>query len=142
MAQTPPQTADSAPPPQEVDGSRQTTNRLLDRIANVLELIAEKHLGIDVYATTVGMSEQELERIDDLPPVLQEALAAIELLEEDGYRVGPEAYRRLGLPTPERYEPPTEKDFDAPQPGAAPEIEEPLEPADPDEPPTARRKDF
>jgi hypothetical protein len=111
------------PPALQVTATRLQTNLLLERIANVLELIAEKSFGLELHPTTDGMSAADLDRIDSAPPVWEEARAAIELLEEEGVRVPPEAYRRLGLDSPhERYEPPAE-----------PESESEAEP------PTARR---
>lgn len=111
-----------------------TTNRLLERIANALEVYLTDVCGVDLNAVpeAASMQQDELERYDELGPVQEEFLAAIELNEAAGMPVSGAAYRLIGLDPPNADREPTAEELDADQPGEHSELP-------PDEPVTARR---
>lgn len=112
----------------------------LERIANTLNRIAIESLGIDLTADAqaAAMTERELERSDAVSEIDEELIAAIEILEENGYTIPAESYRKLGLDVPRKEEEPTAEELEADQP-TPDEPAEPPEPPEPDEPITARR---
>lgn len=110
----------------------------LRRIGDLFETYLTKVCGVDLAATTADMSEEELERFDELTPKQQEWLAAIEQIIEDGGTVSASAYKAIGLEPPNKEDEPTEFEVTRPQPGA--EVLEEDAGAD-DEPTTARRED-
>lgn len=116
-----------------------TTNRLLERIANSLEVYLSDVCGVDITAqsATDNMQSTELERFDSLGPAQQEFAAMIEIMEEQGVRIPAAAYKLIGLDPPHNdgQEPVDGEDEGEEEEG--PDAEQAVE----EEPVTARREE-
>jgi hypothetical protein len=75
---------------------------VLERIARALESIVLHGFGVDLLAVQQAPPPVQDDKRDDMgDDRTQEMIAAIEILESEGYRIAPEMYRKVGLEPPE-----------------------------------------